>query len=155
NGPESLHFSQISLRHGLPLQSTLFNLAQSAAQQLAAERIHPGVLSKLPTGLTILHDPAMHGTVADPHLAGFEPQHRPILVLERNKSALLFDPARSAGELLQEAASQARVSEPATAAVFSFDVLTNANQVSVTTAPKPVRGPAIRPAAVAGTFYDH
>jgi AmmeMemoRadiSam system radical SAM enzyme/AmmeMemoRadiSam system protein B/AmmeMemoRadiSam system protein A len=154
NGLEVMHFSQLSLRHGLPLQSTLFNLAQSAAQQLAAERVHPGYLSNLQPGLTILNDPAMHGTVADPHLAGCDPRHRALLVLERNKTALVFNPDRSAEKLLAEAATQAKVTEPATASVFSLEVLTNTNQLSVSTAPRPVRGPAVRPAAVAGTFYE-
>ncbi|MBV8610614.1 MAG: AmmeMemoRadiSam system protein B, partial [Singulisphaera sp.] len=59
-----------------------------------------------------------------------------------------------ADELLAEAASQARVSHPGTASVFSLDALTNAQSVVVSTAPRPVRGPAVRPAAVAGSFYD-
>ncbi len=150
----TLSLSQVSLRHALPLQSTLFSLAQSAAQQLVAERLHPALLARLQASLTILHDPAMHGTVADPHLAGLDPQRRALLVMERNKTALLFDPARSGEDLLQEAAGQARVTDPATTGVFSFEVLTTAGQISVTTAPKPVRGPAGRPAAVAGSFYE-
>jgi len=151
---EPVHVSQVSLRQGLPLQSTLFTLTQAAAQQLASERVNPGVLSTLQAELTILHDPVLHGTVADPHLAGLDPRHRAVFVLERNKTALLFDPNRTEEELLAEAAAQARVTEPETAVVFSLDALTNSTQVSVTTAPRPVRGPAVRPPAVAGTFYD-
>jgi len=149
---EPFLISQLSLRHGLPLQSTLFQLTQAAAQQLAAEGV--GALSGIETGVGMLHDPVPHGTVADPHLAGLEPKHRAILVIERNKTALLYDPTQTAEELLAEAAIQARVSEPATAGVFSLDVLTNTMPITITTAPKPVRGPAVRPPAVAGTFYD-
>jgi AmmeMemoRadiSam system radical SAM enzyme/AmmeMemoRadiSam system protein B/AmmeMemoRadiSam system protein A len=150
----TLHFSQTSLRPGLPLQATLFALVQSAAQALAAQRITVDGFNALQIGVTFLHDPVLHGTVATPHLAGLDPRRRAALVLERNKSALLFDPQRTADELLAETASQARVTHPATAAVFSLAAVSNAAPVSASTAPQPVRGPAVRPAAVAGAFYD-
>jgi AmmeMemoRadiSam system radical SAM enzyme/AmmeMemoRadiSam system protein B/AmmeMemoRadiSam system protein A len=150
----ALHFSQTSLRPGLPLQSTLFSLVQSAAQTLAAQRINSEGFNALHIGVTLLHDPAMHGTVASPHLGGLEPNERAVLVLERNKSALLFDPKRTADELVAEAAAQARVSHPVTAPVFSLVAVSNASPISVSTAPQPVRGPAERPMTAAGTFYD-
>jgi AmmeMemoRadiSam system protein B/AmmeMemoRadiSam system protein A len=149
-----LTFSQISLRPGVPLQNTLYGLAQAAAQGLAAQGIRPETFRTLEFGLLILHDPVLHGTVADPHLAGVEPPHRALLVLERTKAGLLFDPGRSVDELLAEAASLAQVTHPATATVFSLDALSSVVPVSVSTAPKPVRGPAVRPPAVAGTFYE-
>jgi AmmeMemoRadiSam system radical SAM enzyme/AmmeMemoRadiSam system protein B/AmmeMemoRadiSam system protein A len=147
-------FSQTSLRPGLPLQSTLFALVQSAAQALARQGITADGFNALRVGVTLLYDPALHGTVANPHLAGLDPRGRAAFVLERNKSALVFDPQRTADELLEEAAAQARVTHPATAAVFSLAAVTNAAPVVVSTAPRPVRGPAERPAAVAGTFYE-
>lgn len=154
DSPEAVHFSQFSLRPGVPLQATLFALVQAAAQHLASQRLHPEVLDSVRLGLALLHDPVLHGTVADPHLAGLDPQHRAVLVRERHKSALLFDPGRTAEELLAEAAVQAKVTHPATAAVFSLDALTNMTRISVSTVPRPVRGPEVRPPAVAGTFYE-
>jgi AmmeMemoRadiSam system protein B/AmmeMemoRadiSam system radical SAM enzyme/AmmeMemoRadiSam system protein A len=151
--PQALHFSQLSLRPGLPLQATLFGLTQAAAQALAAQRLAPEVLRTLQVGLTVLHDPILHGTVADPHLAGLDPHHRAALVLERNKSALLFDPGRKPWELLAEAARQAQVTNQASATVYSLDALSTLPGISVSTAPRPVRGPAVRPPAVAGSFY--
>ncbi|HZY90087.1 MAG TPA: AmmeMemoRadiSam system protein B, partial [Gemmataceae bacterium] len=150
---QAIHFSQLSMRPGLPLQATLFGLAQAAAQSLAGQRLPPEVLRTLQVGVTVLHDPVLHGTVADPHLAGLDTQHRAALVLERNKSALLYDPGRKPWELLAEAARQAQVSQPASATVYSFDTLSTLPGVSVSTAPRPVRGPAVRPPAVAGSFY--
>jgi AmmeMemoRadiSam system radical SAM enzyme/AmmeMemoRadiSam system protein B/AmmeMemoRadiSam system protein A len=150
----TLHFSQTSLRPGLPLQSTLFALVQSAAQILARQGITADGFSALRVGITLLHDAALHGTVASPHLAGLDPRERACLVQERNKSALIFDPKRTADELLAEAATQAKVTHPATAAVFGLAAVSNAAPLSVSTAPQPVRGPAERPPAVAGAFYD-
>jgi AmmeMemoRadiSam system radical SAM enzyme/AmmeMemoRadiSam system protein B/AmmeMemoRadiSam system protein A len=148
------HFSQTSLRPGLPLQATLFGLVQAAAQALAAERITVDGFNALRIGVSFLHDPALHGTVASPHLAGFDAAERGVLVLERNKSALVFDPTKTADELLTEAAAAARVRHPAAAPVFSLAAVAGATPLAVSTAPSPVRGPAERPASVAGTFYE-
>jgi AmmeMemoRadiSam system radical SAM enzyme/AmmeMemoRadiSam system protein B/AmmeMemoRadiSam system protein A len=151
---ESLHFSQFSLRPGVPLQATLFSLTQAAAANLAARGAGPEAVGILELGLMLLHDPMLHGTVADPHLAGFDPKHRAVLVLERNRHALLYDPSREGEDLLAEAAAGARVSQPASAAVFSLEALTTVAVVNVSTAPRPVQGPALRPPAVAGKFYS-
>lgn len=151
---EATHFSQFSLRPGVPLQATLFALVQAAAQNLAGQRITQEAFNGLRLGVTFLHDPVLHGTVADPHLAGLEPQHRAVLVVERHKAAVVYDPGRTADELVAEAAGQARVTHPATASVYSLDALTNVSPLMVSTAPRPVRGPAVRPPAVAGSFYD-
>jgi AmmeMemoRadiSam system protein B len=153
-GRKPLHFSQLSLRHGVPLQATLFSLTQAAAQRLAADQITPEILAGTQADVGMLSDPMLHGTVADPHLAGLDPRHRAVLVLERNKTALVHDPSAIAEELLTEAAMQARVTEPHTATVFSLDILANNTPLCVSSAPSPVRGPAVRPPAVAGKFYD-
>jgi len=65
-----------------------------------------------------------HGTVADPHLAGLDPRRRAVFVAERNKTALLFDPARtdSAAANLDDShgAEIARRAEAAGLAVLGF-----------------------------------
>ncbi|HYV38684.1 MAG TPA: AmmeMemoRadiSam system protein B, partial [Gemmataceae bacterium] len=147
-------FSRLSLRPGVPLHATLLGLVQSAAQYLASQRITQEAFDALSLGLTLLHDPMLHGTVADPQLGGFEPRHRSVLVLERNKAGLAFNPSRGPEELLREAAIHARVGQPEIAGVFSLSTISNVNQVNLSTAPKPVRGPAVRPAAMAGRFYE-
>src|SRR5206468_3779138 len=110
---------------------TLFALAQAAAQTLAAQGAHAAMATASQIGLTLLHDPVLHGTVADPQLADFNPRSRALLILERNKSALLFNPQQTAEELLAEAAGQARVTHPATAAVYSLDTVTNVANLTV------------------------
>ena len=55
---------------------------------------------------------------------------------------------------MQDATSQARVNQPDSATVFSLAALTNLVRVNVSTAPQPVRGPDVRPAAMAGKFYE-
>ncbi len=149
---ESMHFSQISLRPGVPLQSTLFSLCQGAAPVLAANWLAADPNAGAEVAVTILNDPVLHGTVAHPDLTGFDPRNRAIAVFERNKSGLAFDPAQTPEELLAEAARQARVTQPAGAAVYSLGALAQ-GPVSLSTAPRPVRGPTVRPAGAAGRFF--
>jgi AmmeMemoRadiSam system radical SAM enzyme/AmmeMemoRadiSam system protein B/AmmeMemoRadiSam system protein A len=152
DGSHLVHFCQLSLRPGVPLQSTLFTLCQNAAQSLAQQRYGPEALTAAAAHVTILHDATLHGTVGEPELAGIDSKERALLVLERNKSAVVFDPARTAEELLSEASQQARVMQPSAAPVYSLSALALA-PVTLSTAPRPVRGPAVRPAGVAGSFY--
>ena len=146
-------FSRISLRPGLALQSTLFSLVQSAAQHLASQGISSLAEDSFNLGLMILHEPMLHGSVADPHLEGFDPARRAVLVLERNKMSVVYDPAKGAADVLHEAAHQAKVTQPQSAVVFSLEALTDVGRACVTSVPTPVRGPAVRQPGVAGTFY--
>jgi AmmeMemoRadiSam system protein B len=73
--------------------------------------------------------------------------------MERAKSALLFDPERTAEGLLHEAAAQARVDRPRSAPIFSLDALATGAPLNIAAVPRAVRGPAARPAGVAGRFY--
>jgi AmmeMemoRadiSam system protein B/AmmeMemoRadiSam system protein A len=152
-GVGTLGSSQVSLRPGVPLQAALSSLLQAAARQLAEGGIRREELATLEIGLVLLHDPALHGSVAKAHLAGGSPD-RALLVVERNKSAVLYDTGRAPEDLLAEAARQAGVRDPNSAAVFSLAALSSATQVSVATVPRASAGPADRPPAVAGTFYE-
>jgi AmmeMemoRadiSam system radical SAM enzyme/AmmeMemoRadiSam system protein B/AmmeMemoRadiSam system protein A len=149
----TLTFSQFSLRPGVPLQATLSALLQAAAQQIAGEGIRREALASLEVALVLLHDPALHGSVANPHLVGCSP-NRAVLVLERNKSALLLDPGRPLEDLLAEGARQACVRDPSSAAVFSLAALSSVTRASFWTVPRASVGPADRPPAVAGNFYE-
>jgi AmmeMemoRadiSam system protein B/AmmeMemoRadiSam system protein A len=147
---DRLELVHVSLRPAVALQATLFQLTQSAAQALAGRAVDPDSLT---VGLTVLYDPAMHGTVREPDLRGLDVRRRAVLVVEHGRAGLVLDPARPAEELVEEAARQARVGERAGAPVFSLEADTTEARLVVSTAPRPVAGAAVRPAAVAGTFY--
>src|SRR5205814_265327 len=91
---EPLQVSHISLRPTVALQGTLFQLTQVMARALAARGISG--LDNLPIELTVLYDPAMHGTAAEPDLRGIDPRRRAVLVLERGRSGLVHDSGRPA-----------------------------------------------------------
>jgi hypothetical protein len=151
--PEPSTFSQMSLRPGVPLQATLFQLCEAAAQSLQRGRVSLADLNRAQVGLTVLYDPAMHGSVDEPDLPGVDPSRRAILVVEYGKSAWVFDPQASADGLLSAAAEAARVASPAQASVFSLVAQSTEARVTVSSVPRPRVGPNVRQAAVAGTFY--
>jgi AmmeMemoRadiSam system protein B len=95
----------------------------------------------------------MHGTVREPDLRGLDVRRRAVLVIERGRSGLVLDAGRAVEELVEEAAGQARVGERAGAPIFSLEADTTETRLVFSTAPQPLAGAAVRPAAVAGQFY--
>ena len=152
-GGVCLQASKTSLRQGMPLQATLFQLIEEMAKSLAAGGIGPNRLDGSRIELAALHDPAMHGTLAAPDLRGFAAPRRALLVLEGAKSSLAFAPTLTPDELLARAGEHVSFAEPEAASVFSLAAISNAAEIFVSHAPRPQPGTAIRPAAVAGKFY--
>jgi AmmeMemoRadiSam system protein B/AmmeMemoRadiSam system protein A len=151
--PQPIQLSRLSLRPGLPLQSTLYGLAEGAARALASPGLDGQTLTGLQVALTVLWDAAMHGTVQAPDANGLDPARRAVLTIEGTRSAWVYDPQRSSNELLAMAAVEARVRNPATALVLSLATVSTEASVTVAHVPRPQQGPKVRPAAVAGAFY--
>ncbi len=145
-------FARLSLRPGLPLQATLFQLCESAAQWIRAGQFAPGWESELDVEVAVLSDSAAHGTVATPDLRGATAD-RALVVAQNGRYAWRFDPQSTSEQLLEEAASEQLVYDPDTASILSFAVETSAAAIRMDLLPHPQRGPARRPCAVAGTFY--
>ncbi|MDX1948008.1 MAG: AmmeMemoRadiSam system radical SAM enzyme [Pirellulaceae bacterium] len=152
-GREIMSVNRLSLRATLPLQSTLFSLTEILAQALPQMRIDSPETIDARVGLTILTDPAMHGTVAAADLRGFDPRRQMLVVVERGKTAGVFDPTLSPNDLLAAAAHAAQVTMPEQAQVFTLTALANAGKVKIVHVPKAAAGQAIRPPGVAGKFY--
>jgi len=145
-------FSQMSLRPGVPLQATLFTLCETAAKALRGRLSAPD-LNRLQAGLTLLYDPAMHGTAGEPLLDGVDSQRRAVLVVEHGKTAWVFDPGKTADQLLQAATSAAQVGSPALTSVFSLAAQSTEPAAAISSVPRPQTGSQVRPPAVAGMFY--
>ncbi|HYT90534.1 MAG TPA: AmmeMemoRadiSam system protein B [Gemmataceae bacterium] len=154
--PEPLQMGHIPfpLRPSVALQGMLFQLTRQAAQALAARGLSDADAATLSVGITVLYNPAMHGSAAEPDLRGVDGCRRAILVVERSRSGLILDSGRTAAETLAEAAARVEVSDPGMTSVFSLEVDTTEERLVLSTMPRPVAGPAVRPPAVAGTFYE-
>ena len=152
-GNELVQANRLSLKASLPLQSTLFSLTESLAEAIDRLRLPAEARRHCRPLVTILTDPAMHGTAAEPDLRGIDPQRHLLVVVQRNHSAAIYDPVQSASELLSAAVAEGLVSLPAAAQVFSLNSWSNAPRLRIANVPRPVVGQAIRPAAQAGRFY--
>ena len=148
-----LSASKASLRHGVPLQATLYQLTEEMAKSLAAGGVSTERLAGARMELLASGDPAMHGTLAAPDLRGFDPRRRALLILEGAKSSLAFAPDLDSGALLARASEQAPFTAPEAASLFSLAAVANAAEILVSHAPRPRAGAAIRPPAMAGKFY--
>lgn len=148
-----MQLSQMSLRPGVPLQATLFQLAEAAARALQQRSAPAAAEPQITLDLTILTDPEMHGTLGQPDLTGIDAARDAVLVIEQNKTAWHFDPELSVQQLLETAADAARLDDPSTASVFSLTTMSTQTAGSMSNVPRPAPGPQIRPAAVAGMFY--
>ncbi len=150
---ERIECSKLSVRPNMPLQATLFSLVELTARTLAARPIDAATFQNSSLGLTVLLDPAMHGTLAEPELQGIDPRRRAVLVMDASRSVWVFDPQRTAEELFQEAVQKGGFLDPARANVVSLGVVSTEQQATVVNVPRPLSGPEVRPAAVAGAFY--
>lgn len=144
---EPLVLSQMSLRPGIPLQATLVKLAEAAATAGRRQGLGRDAIERIHVGLTVLYDPAMHGTAAQADLAGVDAGRRAILVFEGDRSAWAFDPAKSAEQLLDQASRDARVANPESASVFSLAALSSEAAVRLSNVPR------TRHTAAAGSYY--
>jgi AmmeMemoRadiSam system protein B len=150
---ERVECSQLVPRPELPLQSTLFRLCETAAQGLAMRRLDPKLIPTLTLGLTVLLDPAMHGTAEDPDLASINPRHRAVAAHSGSSWAWYFDPAKTPGELLEQAMEAIKPVAPPQVRVMSLAVVSTEPRVAAALVPRPQPGPEVRPPAVAGAFY--
>ena len=93
---DPLQLARLSLRKPVPVQASLFQLCETAGHRLRAEGRQQLTKDNLQIHLGLLNDPAVHGTVAEPDLAGMDPTRRALLVSQGAKSAWTFDPQSSA-----------------------------------------------------------
>jgi AmmeMemoRadiSam system radical SAM enzyme/AmmeMemoRadiSam system protein B/AmmeMemoRadiSam system protein A len=148
--PQPLYFSQLSLRPGLPLQATLFRLCELAAQAI---RNRPQDLASLRIGLTLLFDPAMHGTANRPDLRGFNSKRRACFLLEQEKTACVFAPTLDAEQVANAVLGELHLLNPASAGLFGLEVQSTEKEIRFSSSARAVADSSPRRTAVAGRFY--
>ncbi len=150
DGAEPRHYFQLSLRPEIPLQATLFQLCEHAAQVLRQAPAGPRAIR---VGLTTLSDPAMHGTFHDPDLRGLDPTQRALLAMEHDKSALIFSPTSSPEDLLEAVQGQIRPLNPEGVGLISLAAQSTEPEFVFRSVPSPETLGGTRPPGVAGRFY--
>jgi AmmeMemoRadiSam system radical SAM enzyme/AmmeMemoRadiSam system protein B/AmmeMemoRadiSam system protein A len=153
--PESGHnvvFSRLQLRGTVPLQMSLLQLTQTAAEWLQRNQAGQG-RGQPKTGIMVLNQPTLHGTLAEPDLRGIDPAQQAIFLQEGRHHVLLFDPKLSAVQLLQEAREILQAGSSDNVQIVAFTASGSEDRVLQYSRPVPQSGPAVRPTAIAGTFY--
>ncbi len=141
---------RMSLRDPMPMQSSAFAMCEDLANSLRRRGFLNG---KFRLDLSIAYEPVMQGSVDQPSLGGINPEWRCVMVAERGRTGWVYDQSKSPTELLQEAAENCRVLEPAYAQVTSLGFQSTRPREVYSAIPKPQRGPTNREPAVAGRFY--
>jgi len=150
---QEINCSKFSARRQMPLQATLFRLTEGALHAVRARRIAPQELVRAEVGLSVLLEPAVHGTLDQPDLEGIDPARHAVAVFAPGASAWVFDPQQSVRELLDQAVRTAEPRDAAVARVVSFSVATTEERAFAVQMIPPERGPQVRPPAVSGAFY--
>jgi hypothetical protein len=88
---------QLTIRGGLPLQSTLFQMTEHAARALASSA-NP---SDWPVDLAILSSIVHHGTGDDCELAGIQCEGRALIAMDGRRWSIAFDQDSDLTQLLE------------------------------------------------------
>lgn len=150
---EPLSLMQLSLRPGVPLQSSLFQLCETAARRLQAARIDAAALSGLIVKLAIFSDPAMHGSIDTPDLRGVDPARRALMVMEQGRAAIAFDRQATPDDLVARLSQQLLILDPPLAGLYSVATQSSVERLEFSSAPAGVEARGARRPAVAGSFY--
>ncbi|MBN2291516.1 MAG: AmmeMemoRadiSam system protein B, partial [Pirellulales bacterium] len=152
--------SMLTVKPGMPLQSSLFNLARAMSETLRRRRVPLHVASAAKVGLSVLFDPAMHGPAVGTGggdvmlekvgLEGIDTKHRAVVVLQQAGWTWNFDPQKNADEVMHEALVKAHLSKGTGANLLSMEIVSTEERASSGNVPDP-QSP--RPPAVAGQFY--
>lgn len=148
NAPRQGNALQVSFRPGVPLQSTLYQMCQRAAQMFQQERF----IGELKVGLTLGFDPALHGFGQKADLEGVNTHSRAIVISDQSHCGFAFNPEKDAEELREDLRRNLPVSSR-DAMLHSLHVVSTLPHVMSINAPTPVAAQGARPAAVAGKFY--
>ncbi len=139
---------QVSVRPGMPLQATLFQMCQNVAQILQRQRY----LGQFQLGLTIGTDPAMHGAGDDVDLEGIDTKRRGLVINDPKHCAIGYSPNRSATEIVDILRDRMPIGSRY-GVVHSLQFQTTMQEVVAVTLPTAVRGTGVRTPVLGGKFY--
>jgi AmmeMemoRadiSam system radical SAM enzyme/AmmeMemoRadiSam system protein B/uncharacterized protein (TIGR00296 family) len=158
------HWIQTSLRPGLPLQSTLFELCKMVDRTLRNTRFETSV--DVDIALTVLHDPAHHGVMTSADwdgatlrselsscdIRGVDPSKRGVLALCGQQAAIALDASKSIHQLVVDAAELVRTrQQPIT--ILSMGCVSTVPSLLATNRVGTDKRTDAREPAVAGSFY--
>ena len=145
-------FSQMQPSAGLPLQSTLVNLCQTAARWLQNIRADATLVAQMTADLILFSDTVSHGPAAAEHVAGINTEQRALLVTQGRHTSWAYDSSTPVNQILQKVCERGNVSS-GNGQLFSLAVASSTHSISNSNVPTAVKGPDVRQPSVAGRFY--
>ncbi len=139
---------QVSFRPGVPLQSTLFQMCQGAAQILADQQYS----GNLQVGVTLGFDACMHGLGDKADMRGVDCAQRAIVISDPQHCGFAYEPSQKADQLLAILQDGLPVGSRQ-APVHTLHVLSTLPAVVSVSGPTAIPTGGVRPPAVAGKFY--
>ena len=143
-----LSWLQLTIRDGIPLQSTLFQMTQHAASQLDGYAPSTSWRVELALLSTVVH----HGTGTDCDLAGIDCRDRALVAMDGRRWSVAYDQSADASESLQSVLS-AQPFRLDNTMVYSARCVASEPRFSLSMGPRAERRITTRPPAVAGMFY--
>ena len=139
---------QLNLREGIPLQATLFQLTQTAANTLARAQPSSGWNVEIGVLSSIIH----HGSESHYDLQGVDCQTRALLLMDGQHWALRFNQGSSGNQVFQDALGMQDFRSQHTM-VYSAICDATCSELAVSSGPRAETTVSPRPPAVAGAFY--
>ena len=158
------HWIQTSLRPGVPLQSTVFDLSRVAEETLRRTRFDKSV--DIDIAVSVLYSPAHHGTLhindwdggklhdklSDCDLDGIDPSQRGILAMCGERVAVAFDKSKTPHALAEEAAAMVK-SRTMPVTIVSLGCMSTASSLLASNIPGVDPSDRSRKAVLGGSFY--
>jgi AmmeMemoRadiSam system radical SAM enzyme/AmmeMemoRadiSam system protein B/AmmeMemoRadiSam system protein A len=139
---------QLTIRDGIPLQSTLFQMTQRAAQSLASQ----GPADRWQVNVSVLSTVIHHGIDVDCDLQGVDCRRRALIALDGRRWSIALDTSADPVELLSETLA-AQAFRSGRTQVYSAVCDSSEQSFAVSMGPQARSDVSLRPPAVAGTFY--
>lgn len=146
-------FSSFPASGRLPLQMTLLNLSQTAANAVRQSGIDVPDLRDLRADVLVLNTIRRCGTVDSLDRNQIDPRQHTVIVSEPGRMSWVFHNGTSADELLKAALQLGEFVPESRAEVLIGDTVCSTSAMWGNSLPRNLSGQSVRQPAVAGTFY--
>ncbi len=146
-------FSSFPAGGRLPLQMTLLNLSQSAANAVRQSGIAVPDLRDLQADVLVLNNMRRCGTVDRANPDQIDPRLHTLMVTEPGRMSWVYHNGTSTSELLQAALRLGEFSPESRAEVLIGETACSTSTMWGNSLPRNLAGQSVRQPAVAGTFY--
>jgi AmmeMemoRadiSam system radical SAM enzyme/AmmeMemoRadiSam system protein B/uncharacterized protein (TIGR00296 family) len=150
---QRITFSRLQPNGGVPLQMTLLELAQSAANWLQQTKVGASLVNKISADVLLLFNAEQIKSVNSEILSRMNPAETLLLLTDGNKTAWRFHRNAPPEQTFQQLLQDIGLSDLVQAGLFRFAACCSCNDVAFSSRPQPQQGPALRKSAVAGKFY--